>query len=69
MDEGNGNNELAIDHLRKAASSLGLIIRRVDAVAEKPSRDHIDDIWWDLLAVREELEAFLEGREPILPEC
>ena len=69
MNEGNSNNEVAIDHLRKAASSLGAIMIRVDAVAEKPSRDRIDDIWWDLLTVREELEAFLEGREPILPKC
>ena len=65
----NVSKEAMINQLQRAASSLSTVMRRVDAVAEKPSRDHVDDIWWDLLTVREELEAFLEGREPILPGC
>ena len=44
MDEENGSNEMVIDRLGQAASSLGAIMRKVDTIVEKPSRDRIEDI-------------------------
>ena len=66
MLENDNNIEVDLDRLRKAVAKLRPTRRKIMNLVKVHFSlwDEVEDIWWDLMYLEDEIDSLLDGREP-----
>jgi hypothetical protein len=66
MLENDNNIEVDLDRLRKAVAKLRPTRRKIMNLLKVHFSlwDEVEDIWWDLMFLEDEIDSLLDGREP-----
>src|SRR5215212_3529800 len=66
MLENDNNIEVDLDRLRKAVAKLRPTRRKIMNLLRVHFSlwDEVEDIWWDLMFLEDEIDSLLDGREP-----